>query len=381
MSADVQLDVNRTGVLGGSAGVSFDKGWIKIGASRARPGEDGPRRDAHGRDPARAARRRSTTARPRTSSCCGSTRASGSARAGDDPRPRQAAPRRRGGPALLRLRDRRPGRRPAPPARSTPSSARSCAGSSARAFKVTRVRGWTSPEGKRELPAGTTAGRFPGNVPLSEQRAAKARDQAVDAVLDPARPVRDRRDAGGRDGREARPRRGRRRRAARARRGRAVHRRRGRARAGCRRERAAVTDTGDERPPPRRADLPVAAGVPTSRSSTTGSSRASRSRSRSTRSTRWPARSTSSRPPTGTGAAGSRSRPPSRRSASSASPARARGRTRGSGRSRPPASAGPACVLLRDRADEVAHLDRRRPRRRPGRRRRASSCGSRRRTA
>ncbi len=80
VSADVKLDVNRTGVLGGSAGVSFDKGWIRIRASGpGRAGRAG--RLADRRDPARAASRRSTTARPRTSSCCGSTRASGSARA------------------------------------------------------------------------------------------------------------------------------------------------------------------------------------------------------------------------------------------------------------------------------------------------------------
>ena len=46
-------------------------------------------------------------------------------------------------------------------------------------YVVTDIKGWTSPEGKRELPSGTTAGRFPGNDPLSKQRADKARDVAV----------------------------------------------------------------------------------------------------------------------------------------------------------------------------------------------------------
>ena len=35
-------------------------------------------------------------------------------------------------------------------------------------YVVTDIKGWTSPEGKRELPSGATAGRFPGNDPLSQ---------------------------------------------------------------------------------------------------------------------------------------------------------------------------------------------------------------------
>ena len=177
LTGNVELDINRTGVLGGKAGVTFDKGWIKVRAT-GQAGQSGP----------------------------GGTLTVEIPLGGQAPKaecPRQdveflweyVCERESKGqvmwtpPPLQRHEDRDirlyfdyetaelAGKGPTGAANA---DERSRLGELlGGGFAVKGIQGWTSPEGKRELPAGTTAGRFPGNQPLSTARAAKAREEAI----------------------------------------------------------------------------------------------------------------------------------------------------------------------------------------------------------
>lgn len=178
VSGDVRLDVNRTGVLGGNAGVSFDAGWIKIRIAGQAGGESGlggtgtieiplgrrpPKHDCPPQNvellwqyTCAIERTGTTTFTPRPIA----RHDEGDVRLYFDYETAELAGKGLTGDANAEQRAR---------LRELLN----------RGFMVTGIEGWTSPEGKRELPAGTAAGRFPGNDPLSAQRAAKARDEAI----------------------------------------------------------------------------------------------------------------------------------------------------------------------------------------------------------
>ena len=176
ISANIELDVNRTGVLGGKAGVTFDKGWIKIGA-KGQAGEGGPGGTLTVEIPL-GGQAPKADCKPQTVELLWEYTCE------------------RWGTSILRvpqspLAHHDPGAvafyfdyEKAELAAKGPT-AEANAAERARlqqmlndGFVVTGVEGFTSPEGKRELLAPAPSG-FPGNQPLSEQRAVKARDQAI----------------------------------------------------------------------------------------------------------------------------------------------------------------------------------------------------------
>ena len=178
VSGDVKLNVNRTGVLGVDAGVKFENGWITIRVS-GQAGESGPGGSLTIEIPF------------------------------DGPKPtHDPCPRQKVELLWQYTCDKEETRIEYVPQKPIPHlddgtavlyfdyetadfATKGMTGAAnqeqhgklrdffGEGYVVTDIKGWTSPEGKRELPSGTTAGRFPGNDPLSKQRADKARDVAV----------------------------------------------------------------------------------------------------------------------------------------------------------------------------------------------------------